>query len=106
MNNIEYPALLEGYLQSAAHGAKALKELLAIQVDKCPKQKIVLLGYSQGAQVVGVGIRSLLNRLSSGTTVVIQRLCKSRIDITNDVCSTISSESIASRRGSLSFVCV
>ncbi|KAK6341454.1 hypothetical protein TWF696_008528 [Orbilia brochopaga] len=50
---LEYPARLEGYPQSAAIGAAALKKILAKQITQCPRQKIVLLGYSQGAQVIG-----------------------------------------------------
>ncbi|KAF3929990.1 Cutinase [Arthrobotrys entomopaga] len=53
---LEYPAVLEGYARSAAIGAKALKDLIAKQAGVCPEQKIVLLGYSQGAQVVGDAI--------------------------------------------------
>ncbi|KAF3937656.1 hypothetical protein ABW19_dt0200352 [Dactylella cylindrospora] len=50
---LEYPAVLEGYPESAATGAKVLKDLLVKQTALCENQKIVLLGYSQGAQVVG-----------------------------------------------------
>ncbi|EPS38097.1 hypothetical protein H072_8161 [Dactylellina haptotyla CBS 200.50] len=53
---LEYPAVLEGYARSAAIGAGALKDLIAKQAGECPEQKIVLLGYSQGAQVVGDAI--------------------------------------------------
>lgn len=40
-------------MTSSAAGVVALKTQLEDQVEKCPGQKIVLLGYSQGAQVVG-----------------------------------------------------
>ncbi|KAF3912759.1 Cutinase [Dactylellina cionopaga] len=53
---LEYPAVLEGYARSAAIGAQALKDLVSKQASQCPQQKIVLLGYSQGAQVVGDAI--------------------------------------------------
>ncbi|KAK6501400.1 hypothetical protein TWF481_009240 [Arthrobotrys musiformis] len=53
---LEYPAILEGYAKSAATGAEALKQLITKQTKECPDQKIVLLGYSQGAQVVGDAI--------------------------------------------------
>ncbi|KAJ6263074.1 Cutinase [Drechslerella dactyloides] len=53
---LEYPALLEGYPKSAATGAEALKKILMKQVAQCPHQKIVLMGYSQGAQVIGDAI--------------------------------------------------
>lgn len=48
--------MLEGYPESAAVGASRLKEILRKHTDACPEQKIVLLGYSQGAQVVGDAI--------------------------------------------------
>ncbi|KAF3916334.1 Cutinase [Orbilia brochopaga] len=53
---LEYPAVLEQYPKSAATGAQALKVLLVKQTTQCPRQKIVLLGYSQGAQVIGDAI--------------------------------------------------
>ncbi|KAF3227121.1 hypothetical protein TWF106_010609 [Orbilia oligospora] len=53
---LEYPAILEGYAESAATGAEALKQLISKQAKECPNQKIVLMGYSQGAQVVGDAI--------------------------------------------------
>jgi hypothetical protein len=50
---VAYPATLQNYLSSAAKGAKAIKSELAADSKKCPKEKFVLAGYSQGAQVVG-----------------------------------------------------
>jgi acetylxylan esterase len=48
-----YPATLQNYLSSAAKGDKPIKSELAADVKRCPKEKFVLVGYSQGAQVVG-----------------------------------------------------
>ena len=50
---VAYPATLTNYLVSESEGVTAMKEDLATQVSKCPDTKIVLMGYSQGAQVAG-----------------------------------------------------
>jgi hypothetical protein len=50
---LDYPATLPNYHDSVATGAAAVKAELAERVARCPNQKIVLLGYSQGAQAVG-----------------------------------------------------
>ena len=39
--------------ESVREGVLAVKAALQDQIKKCPNQKIVLLGYSQGAHVVG-----------------------------------------------------
>lgn len=50
---VDYPALLAPYLSSEVAGVTAMKTLLARQSAACPDTKIVLMGYSQGAQVSG-----------------------------------------------------
>jgi hypothetical protein len=50
--SVTYPATLTNYANSSAQGVAALKTQLTNQVQSCPNQKIVLLGYSQGAHVV------------------------------------------------------
>jgi acetylxylan esterase len=50
---VVYPAALSPYEPSVTAGDKAIKAELEEEVTKCPGQKIVLLGYSQGAQIVG-----------------------------------------------------
>ncbi|KAF8158471.1 cutinase [Crassisporium funariophilum] len=52
-SNVDYPALLNPYASSAAEGTAATKTLLTYQANSCPDQKIVLVGYSQGAQIIG-----------------------------------------------------
>ncbi|MFF7534719.1 cutinase family protein [Streptomyces bobili] len=52
-NAIDYPALLFPYGQSSASGTAAVKQQITDQVEKCPRQKIVLVGYSQGAHIIG-----------------------------------------------------
>ncbi|KDR82469.1 hypothetical protein GALMADRAFT_87819 [Galerina marginata CBS 339.88] len=50
---VDYPATLTNYASSSAQGTKATIALLTSQAQACPNQKIVLVGYSQGAHVVG-----------------------------------------------------
>ncbi|KAG6908820.1 hypothetical protein DXG01_003173 [Tephrocybe rancida] len=50
---IIYPATLTNYLVSEGLGVTAMRTQLAAQASACPNTKIVLMGYSQGAQVAG-----------------------------------------------------
>jgi acetylxylan esterase len=50
---VVYPATLTNYASSAAKGDSAMKSELQTLVTNCPNQKIVIVGYSQGAQLVG-----------------------------------------------------
>jgi hypothetical protein len=50
--SVSYPATLTNYASSSAQGVSALKTQLTQEVQSCPSAKVVLLGYSQGAQVV------------------------------------------------------
>ncbi|HEX3649895.1 MAG TPA: cutinase family protein [Pseudonocardiaceae bacterium] len=50
--SVNYPATLTNYASSSAQGESALKSQLTNEVNACPSTKVVLLGYSQGAQVV------------------------------------------------------
>jgi hypothetical protein len=50
---VKYPAQLFPYEPSVTAGDKAIKAELEEEVAKCPGQKILMLGYSQGAQIVG-----------------------------------------------------
>lgn len=49
---VDYPAVLIPYDSSSYKGAEAAIAAVTAYTDKCPG-KIVLMGYSQGAQVVG-----------------------------------------------------
>lgn len=53
---VDYPATLLNYVSSSSNGTEATKKQLEAYVDACPDAKIVLLGYSQGAHVVGDAI--------------------------------------------------
>jgi acetylxylan esterase len=51
--SVSYPATLGNYAGSSRQGIDALKAQLTNLVNSCPNTKVVLLGYSQGAHVVG-----------------------------------------------------
>lgn len=48
---VDYPATLENYQQSEAAGVSAMTTLVTAYTARCPTSKVVLMGYSQGAQV-------------------------------------------------------
>jgi acetylxylan esterase len=50
---VVYPATLTNYASSVAQGDSAMATDIKNAVSACPNEKIILLGYSQGAQVVG-----------------------------------------------------
>lgn len=50
---VDYPATLTDYANSETSGVVAMTALIEEYVDSCPQSKIVLLGYSQGAHVIG-----------------------------------------------------
>ncbi|EAU86436.1 hypothetical protein CC1G_05430 [Coprinopsis cinerea okayama7 len=52
-DSVDYPATLENYNESSSAGTAALKTHLTNQANRCPNQKIVLIGYSQGAHIIG-----------------------------------------------------
>ncbi|PPQ71315.1 hypothetical protein CVT24_012041 [Panaeolus cyanescens] len=52
-SSVSYPATLTNYPSSSAAGTAATKTLLTNQANNCPDQKIVLVGYSQGAHIIG-----------------------------------------------------
>lgn len=49
---VVYPATLTNYASSESQGVSNAEQELTTAVQTCPNQKQVLLGYSQGAQVV------------------------------------------------------
>jgi len=51
--SVNYPATPNNYASSSLQGINALKAQLTNLVNSCPDTKVVLLGYSQGAHVVG-----------------------------------------------------
>jgi acetylxylan esterase len=53
METIVYPATLENYESSAANGTVAVQQQLSTFVQQCPETKIAMMGFSQGAQIMG-----------------------------------------------------
>ncbi|KAJ7838175.1 cutinase [Mycena olivaceomarginata] len=51
--SVNYPATLTNYDSSESLGVTDMRNKLAAQARSCPSTKIVLMGYSQGAQVTG-----------------------------------------------------
>lgn len=49
--SVDYPATLDNYQTSEAAGVAAMTKLLTDYAARCPSSKIVMMGYSQGAQV-------------------------------------------------------
>jgi len=80
--SVSYPATLNNYNSSSLQGINALKSQLTTEVTNCPNEKIVLLGYSQGAHVVldvlgggqggslGTATPPIASNISSHVTVV------------------------------------
>lgn len=50
---VDYPATLQDYGNSSAQGTEAMTVALNNVAIECPDTKVVLMGYSQGAHVVG-----------------------------------------------------
>lgn len=48
---VDYPATLDNYQTSEATGVSAMMSLVTSYASQCPNSKMVLMGYSQGAQV-------------------------------------------------------
>ncbi|KAH8897976.1 cutinase [Thozetella sp. PMI_491] len=48
---VDYPATLDNYLTSESQGVSAMTKLVNDYAVACPNSKMVLMGYSQGAQV-------------------------------------------------------
>lgn len=56
---VDYPATaknLADYANSSGKGTAAVRGMLTDEVGRCPTQKIVMLGYSQGAHIIGDAI--------------------------------------------------
>jgi acetylxylan esterase len=63
----DYPASLSNYNSSESQGVAALTELVETQAQQCPQQKLVLMGYSQGAHVTGDVLGGGGGRLGGGS---------------------------------------
>jgi len=50
---VNYPATLQNYSSSVATGDSAMESDIENALASCPGEKLILMGYSQGGQVVG-----------------------------------------------------
>jgi hypothetical protein len=57
---IDYPAKLSPYPQSSSAGTNAVVKQTTAYVKRCPKAKIVLMGYSQVSLIVKRDVSSLM----------------------------------------------
>jgi acetylxylan esterase len=48
---VDYPATYDNYFNSETEGVTAMRDDITKFIDGCPKTPVVLMGYSQGAQV-------------------------------------------------------
>jgi acetylxylan esterase len=53
MESVVYPATIDNYDVSSANGTAATEQQLSSFVQKCPSSKVAMMGFSQGAQIVG-----------------------------------------------------
>ncbi|KAK1983627.1 cutinase [Colletotrichum cereale] len=53
IESLAYPATLDNYSTSVATGTEAMKVALTLYNSRCPDSKVALLGFSQGAHVIG-----------------------------------------------------
>ncbi|KAH6716005.1 cutinase [Leptodontidium sp. MPI-SDFR-AT-0119] len=50
---VDYPATLANYTTSEGLGVSGMTKLIESYAARCPSSKVALMGYSQGAQVIG-----------------------------------------------------
>lgn len=64
--NLKYPASTD-VNEGGTYATRLLLDTLNVQADACPAQRFVLLGYSQGALVIGDALSQPEGRLVGGT---------------------------------------
>lgn len=52
VQGVEYPATVDGYLEGNSTGTVTMANYVITALTRCPDTKVVMSGYSQGAQVV------------------------------------------------------
>jgi cutinase len=66
VQGVDYSATLQGYFQGGdPAGSKKMKELIEEAASKCPETKIVIGGYSQGAQLTHNAAKELNSTVAS-----------------------------------------
>lgn len=72
VQGVDYAATIAGYLEGGdPEGAAALASLVNLAVSQCPSTQIVLSGYSQGAQVVHLGVKQISATAASHVSAVV-----------------------------------
>ncbi|KAA6407502.1 MAG: carbohydrate esterase family 5 [Lasallia pustulata] len=72
VQGVDYPATVAGYLEGGDPGGAATLAALTNQAaSQCPDTQIVLSGYSQGAQVVHLGVKQISALVSSRVNAVV-----------------------------------
>ena len=76
--DLDYPA--DGDIkEGATRGIRTLIDMLNQQADLCPSQEFVVMGYSQGALVIGEALIDPGQRLLGGTVGTLSRAASDRI---------------------------
>lgn len=76
--DLDYPASGE-VKESATIGVRTLIDTLNVQAEACPDQRVALLGYSQGALVIGDALSPAETRLVGGTVGSVSEAAAERV---------------------------
>lgn len=72
VQGVDYPASIAGFLAGGdADGSKAMANLTQKAITACPNSKVIMSGYSQGAQLVHNGAGQLPANITSKVAGVI-----------------------------------
>ena len=76
--DLDYPADTD-VNEGGTYGARLLLDTLNVQAEACPKQEFALLGYSQGALIIGDALSPVDSRLVGGTVGELSEEAQKRI---------------------------
>ena len=72
VQGVDYPATIGGYLQGGSpEGASKAADLIMQAASQCPDTQIVLSGYSQGAQIIHLGVARTSPEIAARVTAVV-----------------------------------
>lgn len=75
VQGVNYPATIGGYLRGGdVGGAATLAALTNQAASECPHSQIILSGYSQGAQLVHLGVKQISAQVASRVKAVVGTL--------------------------------
>lgn len=79
LESIDYPALLFPYDQSSSAGTAAVTSQLTNYVKRCPRSKVILMGYSQVLAIISQQTTVRRNRstncIHQGAHIMLDSLC-------------------------------